>query len=82
MTGALLPGSGRDPIVPGCSQQIKDWKALVITLRDKNRLGFILHPDLHCPHPDATHSAGWGVAEFPFLGKKEGEGLRDEMAPG
>ena len=66
--GELLPGSGRDPIAPGCSQQIKDWKAPVITLQYKNRPGFIPHPDLPLlPRPapllpptqgraDATHS--------------------------
>lgn len=42
----LLPGSGKDPIAPGCSRQIKDWKALVITLQYKNRPGFIPRPDL------------------------------------
>lgn len=44
--GELLPGLGKDPIAPGCSQQIKDWKALVITLQCKNRPGFIPRPDL------------------------------------
>lgn len=44
--GELLPGSGRDPIALGCSRQIKDWKALVITLQYKNRPGFIPRPDL------------------------------------
>lgn len=44
--GELLPGLGKDPIALGCSQQIKDWKALVITLQYKNRPGFIPHPDL------------------------------------
>lgn len=42
----LLPGSGKDPIAPGCSRQIKDWKALVIILQYKNRPGFIPRPDL------------------------------------
>lgn len=67
--GELLPGSGKDPIAPGCSRQIKDWKALVITLQYKNRPGFIPHPDLPLlllPSPllpptqgraDATHPA-------------------------
>lgn len=69
--------------MPGCAQQIKDWKALVITLQDKNRLSFILHSDLHCPHPDATHSQQDGEWQSShFWVKKEGEGLRDEMAPG
>lgn len=79
--GELLPGSGRDPIAPGCSQQIKDWKALVITLQYKNRLSFILHPDLLLlPHPaallpptqrraDAAHpmssAGGWKRAAGP-----------------
>jgi len=76
--GELLPGLGRDPIAPECSRQIKDWKALVITLQYKNRLGFIPHPDLPLPsHPalllpptqgraDATQPAstagGWKTA--------------------
>lgn len=52
--GELLPGSGRDPIAPGLSRQIKDWKALVITLQYKNRPAFIPRPDLPlppCPAP-------------------------------
>lgn len=83
MTGALLPGSGRDPIVPGCSQQIKDWKALVITLWDKNRLGFILHPDLHCPHPDATHSqqgGEWQSSHFWVKKRERDSGMRWHLA--
>lgn len=76
--GELLPGSGRDPIAPGCSRQIKDWKALVITLQYKNRPGFIPRPDFLLPprpapllpptqgRADATHPAsmagGWKTA--------------------
>lgn len=67
--GELLPGSGRDPITPGLSRQIKDWKALVITLQYKNRPAFIPRPDLPFPprpapllpptqgRADATHPA-------------------------
>lgn len=76
MTGELSPGSGRDPIAPGCSRQIKAWKAPVITLQYKNRPGFIRRPHLPpCPaapptqgRADATHPAGatcrWCCQQF------------------
>lgn len=90
MTGELSPGSGRDPIAPGCSRQIKAWKAPVITLQYKNRPGFIWRPHL-LPCPAAPPTQGRADATQPGRchppvvlpavlgqkgGKKELKGLR------
>lgn len=92
--GELLPGSGRDPIAPGCSRQIKDWKALVITLQYKNRPGFIPRPDLPLlplpapllpPHPRVStrHPPGQRRSRAenscrPSAGVSRVEGVRKE----